>query len=455
MNNHKGVIFDLDQTLANTEDFVISSNTGSENSENFAEWHLYEFLKPHLRIISWNEFCETYLEAKSQIKKLLQGTAASHNRYLYVQRTLEILGVRFTPQLIYNATEIYWNHILSKMALFPNVKKTLKKLKQFHVVTAVLTDLTADIQVQKLAKLKIQNCIDLLVTSEEAGADKPDVLPFKLALDKMGLVQEDVVMIGNNPKTDIAGAKNAGIRPILYDYYNKYPKFKGEKISDFSKTLDVLKISTLDYSPKPLVIFDLIGTLTTEPHLVRKTLSQVLAKNNIKVEYQKVKTLYEKLKVGAITDEDFWLGVGARPEEQGSLEDRLIDQIQLRQESMQAISDVSRNCYTAILSNIPSRWGERITMKYDLRNHVDETVFSGDHKKKKPDPELFKIVLSKFPNVNPSKTYIIDNELGDLRAAKYHIMNTIWLDIEKKDSLFVPTPCNVYQTSGNYKSNSC
>ena len=49
-----------------------------------------------------------------------------------------------------------------------------------------------------------------IVTSEEAGFDKPHGAPFELALEKLDMEPgKHVWMIGDNPASDIEGAKKA------------------------------------------------------------------------------------------------------------------------------------------------------------------------------------------------------------------------------------------------------
>jgi putative hydrolase of the HAD superfamily len=45
--------------------------------------------------------------------------------------------------------------------------------------------------------------VDYLVSSEEAGAEKPDPKVFELSLEKLGLKKDEVVMIGDNYEKDI------------------------------------------------------------------------------------------------------------------------------------------------------------------------------------------------------------------------------------------------------------
>ena len=70
----------------------------------------------------------------------------------------------------------------------------------------------AHFQVQKLQKLKVDHLIDYLVTSEEAGKEKPHSEIFLLALAKLDLQINNVIMIGDNQIKDIEGAEKLGIK---------------------------------------------------------------------------------------------------------------------------------------------------------------------------------------------------------------------------------------------------
>ena len=49
----------------------------------------------------------------------------------------------------------------------------------------------------------------MVITSEEAGSDKPSDKPFKLAIDKLKPRGPKYWMIGDNSKSDIFGAKKS------------------------------------------------------------------------------------------------------------------------------------------------------------------------------------------------------------------------------------------------------
>lgn len=434
-DKYKGVLLDLDQTLANTEDYTfVLDNTKALNYKIYAEYRVYIFLRPFLKIVSWEVFIEAFEAARTEIKKQLKGTAASHNRYLYIQRTLELLHLRFRPKLIYDATQVYWDFILKKSKLFPHVKETLKVIKQNHLKTAIITDLTADIQIKKLNQYKIESYIDYLVTSEEANADKPSPAQIKLALDKMKLNSKEVILVGNNPATDIQAAQSLQIPAILFDYHNSYRNYKPKAnyhITKFNELLGILKISDTTYSEKRLIAIDLNGTLTTESHIVAKLLRAVVPKN-----YKLLKTQYEDYKVSRISNRTFWRNLGV--DDPRKTEQRFFKQFTLRNDVIKLLTDLKKHYSLAILSNMPSKWGWTLVEKFDLQKYFDTIIFSGDYKSKKPDPDLYKVLIHKHPDINPENIYFVDDELSDLAGGKDFLMKTVWLKNKGQKITFIP-----------------
>ncbi|WP_394921224.1 HAD family hydrolase [uncultured Robinsoniella sp.] len=75
-----------------------------------------------------------------------------------------------------------------------------------------------------------ENAMDNLflarAVSERAGAEKPAAVMFETAMKLAGLKAEDkkrIIMVGNNIKRDIAGAKRFGITSVLLTWSPRYP----------------------------------------------------------------------------------------------------------------------------------------------------------------------------------------------------------------------------------------
>ena len=112
--------------------------------------------------------------------------------------------------------EMYWGTFIEKMQLFPGARSLIDSLCEKGIMIAVCTDLTAHIQHRKLIALGLSDDIFCLVTSEEAGREKPASEMFALCLEKLGLPAEEVCYIGDNYSKDIVGAKACGMKAIWF-----------------------------------------------------------------------------------------------------------------------------------------------------------------------------------------------------------------------------------------------
>ena len=124
--------------------------------------------------ISENDFEQSFDLAKKDVKKVLKGSAASHSRLLYMQRMMEILGLGSQVLLALDLEQTYWRTFLAEAKLFNEVKELLDDLRILAKPAIVVTDLTAQIQFRKLVYFGLENSFNFVVTSEEAGFDKPN-----------------------------------------------------------------------------------------------------------------------------------------------------------------------------------------------------------------------------------------------------------------------------------------
>lgn len=200
----KGILLDLDNTLYAYE----PCHQAAINACFFA-------FKKIEATINLETFDNHYQMARNKIHTQIKSQAASHSRLLYFQNFFE----EFYQQSKFNLTlkfeNIYWNAFVKEMELFPEAKKFLKKCSLLNVPVCIITDLTAQIQIKKIQKLKIESYIKYLVSSEEAGIEKPSAKIFELALKKLNLQTKDVIMVGDNAKKDIFGAENLNIKSYL------------------------------------------------------------------------------------------------------------------------------------------------------------------------------------------------------------------------------------------------
>jgi putative hydrolase of the HAD superfamily len=109
------------------------------------------------------------------------------------------------------------------LILFDDVLSTLKTLKERRLILGLLTNATKD-KLSLHRKLGLEGYLDFVVTSQEAGADKPKPPIFLAALDRAGVEAFEAFHVGDQYQLDIVGARGAGINPILIDRCDLYPE---------------------------------------------------------------------------------------------------------------------------------------------------------------------------------------------------------------------------------------
>ncbi len=191
----KGILLDIDNTLY-----------------SYDECHkiAMESVKSKLQStidISDLDFKDIYNKNRKRVNVDLNNQAASHSRLIYFQKVVEEIFGKSDLALILELEKAYWDSFLDNMELLENVYEFLEKCQKEKVKICIITDLTAEIQIKKLLKLNISSFIDFLVTSEEAGVEKPHPYIFKLCLEKLKLNHDEVLVVGDNLKKDILGAE--------------------------------------------------------------------------------------------------------------------------------------------------------------------------------------------------------------------------------------------------------
>ena len=202
----KAIAFDLDDTLY---DCLHENDKAVDDTVKYVANELLHMDEAVVR--------KAFEEGRDTVKSQLSewDMAAQHNRVLYFQKMLEILGVSpFKYDLqIYN---YFWDNFLNRISLFPGALKFIDEARALGIKIGICTDMTAHIQFRKIERLGLTDRLDAMVTSEEAGVEKPNRRMFDMVAEKLGVKNEEVIYIGDSYKKDVTGAKNAGMIPIWY-----------------------------------------------------------------------------------------------------------------------------------------------------------------------------------------------------------------------------------------------
>lgn len=165
----------------------------------------------HTIFIEYRKICEPvsqtifdreYKKAQKQVKGLTQKQAASHSRLLYFQAMLENRFGCTCYEETLRLEKLYWQTFMKTMRLEKWVLPFLKELKKQLIPVVIVTDLTTEIQMRKIKKLGLAKWTHALVSSEEAGIEKPDKKIFKLALKKVDCAPGNALLIGDSKQRD-------------------------------------------------------------------------------------------------------------------------------------------------------------------------------------------------------------------------------------------------------------
>lgn len=200
----KAVYFDIDNTLCNYD-----------KANNAAMEKLYQFGVKQFSL-NPDEMNHLLSEAQKAVQKRLgEGSAAIHDRLIRFQCFLELLhDTDFQKAAWMN--RIYWDTFMDTITPEPGIVRLLQELKKAGVLLGIGSDQSSHIQYRKLETLGILTYFSRIVTSEEAGAEKPAAKFFQLCVKKAGCNAKECVFIGDHVQKDAEGALQNGLYGILY-----------------------------------------------------------------------------------------------------------------------------------------------------------------------------------------------------------------------------------------------
>lgn len=146
-----------------------------------------------------------------------------HRRVAFTARdmtasSLEALGVTLEPERLQELTLLLEDEALkSEIRAIPGAKSTLEKLAGAGVRRALICDTgfsPGRVVRTLLARVGLLDLLEVTVFSDEVGVPKPHPLPFRTALEGLSVSAAEAVHIGDLRRSDVAGARCAGMSTI-------------------------------------------------------------------------------------------------------------------------------------------------------------------------------------------------------------------------------------------------
>jgi len=105
-----------------------------------------------------------------------------------------------------------WEQYFQGMKIYPEVKNSLRKLKDSELKLAVLSDFPVG---RKLEYFGLEGIFDVVLGFPETGRLKPHKEPFIRMASRLNVEPGSIMYVGNRLAYDFRGSQNAGMRGVL------------------------------------------------------------------------------------------------------------------------------------------------------------------------------------------------------------------------------------------------
>lgn len=216
------ILFDLDDTLLN----------GKRAARIFART-LCDKNQDNLRYRVSDEQIEEMLGLKSK------NFSSRERLFITLYKNYPWINEPTLPQILE-----FWAEYYPKSS-YPvdGLDKTLKAILEKGIKIAVVTNGPKEFQRAKIKALSLDRFFKEYVISEEVGYKKPEKEIYEIALKKLSAKKETTVFVGDNPKTDILGAFNIGMKTawMSNEYIWNEDNFKPDfTLDSFNEILNIL-----------------------------------------------------------------------------------------------------------------------------------------------------------------------------------------------------------------------
>ncbi len=137
-----------------------------------------------------------------------------------MERLVSLFGLGVLDSANQDAlTAAFLEPIFATAVVDPDALSTLASLRADGFATAIVSNTPWGSPAARwraeLARHGLLTAVDAAVFCVDVGFRKPHRAPFERALNLIGARAEEAVFVGDDPRWDVLGARQAGIRPIL------------------------------------------------------------------------------------------------------------------------------------------------------------------------------------------------------------------------------------------------
>jgi len=197
----QAIVFDFGQTL-------VDSANGFRTAEKEAQRKASAALGP----VAGEEFLTVYREIRARFH-----ARSDFSRKRILEELFRHYGRSPDSALLERWETEYWEKVKAMTRIFPEAEAVLTALRGRYRV-ALITNAQGQTEEGKhrLGNYpELEKFFEVIVVAGEGGIPaKPDPLPFRLCLDRLGIAPNDAVYVGDDWRIDVCGSEAAGMHPV-------------------------------------------------------------------------------------------------------------------------------------------------------------------------------------------------------------------------------------------------
>lgn len=206
---YTNILLDLDDTLIDTV-----GNTYITVKEIYNDYQFANYFP------SFEDFYTIY---KTNVSNLweMYGKGKISKKTLQYERFVAPLSIveEISVEQALAINDDFVIRIMKLDSLIDGAKELLDYLHPKYKIH-ILSNGFTEMQYKKMDSAGLSSYFDKVILSDVVGVNKPHPEIFQFALNRIGKEANEVIMIGDNPHADIAGAYNSGIDQIWFNPNN-------------------------------------------------------------------------------------------------------------------------------------------------------------------------------------------------------------------------------------------
>jgi putative hydrolase of the HAD superfamily len=201
--NHmiRAIVFDFGQTLVDSAD-------GFRTAEKESQRKVCAALGP----AAGEEFLTVYREIRSRFH-----ARSDFSRKRILETVFRHYGREPDPTLLERWETEYWDRIKAMTRIFPEAEAVLMALRDRYRL-ALITNAQGQTEAGKHRfgnYPELKRFFEVVLVAGEGGVPaKPDPLPFRLCLEKLGIAPGEAVYVGDDWRIDVCGSEAVGMHPV-------------------------------------------------------------------------------------------------------------------------------------------------------------------------------------------------------------------------------------------------